>query len=243
VASLVQQDLVPFYELREEVKVVTGRSISLIRGEVVYNQTCSSQAYLRGFSLMKISPFAPASLLGSGMAAVLLLAATAAFSQSPAVPATPPTAQPTGPAAEVNATYNRLKGNILKAADKMPAEDYQFKGTPEIRTYERVVNHIIEAQQHTCNALLGQKFDPASVPSDTADKAAVVAGLKASFELCDKAYGSLTDANIAETIAVGQGKRSRIGAAWGNVSHDNEQYAILSMYLRIKGLVPPTSEK
>jgi len=38
-------------------------------------------------------------------------------------------------------------------------------------------------------------------------------------------------------------KRSRIGIMWGTVSHDNEQYATLALYLRLKGLVPPSSEK
>ena len=159
------------------------------------------------------------------------------------MPAQPAAAQPAGPAAEVNRSYNTLKANILKAADKMPAADYQFKGTPEIRTYARVVNHITEAQQHTCTALNGGKFDPKTVPSDTADKDAIVAGLKASFAECDRAYGSLSDSTLMSTVSFGPMTRSRIGAAWGNVSHDNEQYAILSLYLRLKGIAPPTSEK
>ncbi len=150
---------------------------------------------------------------------------------------------PSGPAAEVLGSYNRLKPNILKAAEKMPADAYQSKPTPEIRTFARVVNHITEAQSHTCTTLLGTRFDPAMVPSDTAEKQVVIDGLKASFDLCDKAYGALTDATYMETLTTGSNKRSRIGMAWGNVSHDNEQYAILSLYLRLKGLVPPTSEK
>ena len=169
------------------------------------------------------------------LAVLTLFASPAAFSQ--AAP------QPVGPAAEVQASYKRLKDNILKAADKMPAADYQFKGTPEIRTYARVVNHITEAQQHTCTAINGTKFDPKSVPSDTADKAVVVAGLEASFRECDKAYASIADSDLTGKVTFGPMTRSRIGAAWGNVSHDNEQYAILSLYLRLKGIEPPTSEK
>lgn len=149
---------------------------------------------------------------------------------------------PTGPAGEVQGTYNRLKPNVIKAAEKMPDADYQFKPTPDIRTYARIVNHITEAQQHTCSVLNGTEFDAKTVPSDTADKATIVAALKASFDACDKAYGALTDANVAEMVG-GQRKRSRIGMAWGNVSHDNEQYAELSTYLRLKGIVPPTAEK
>jgi hypothetical protein len=152
-------------------------------------------------------------------------------------------AAPSGPAAEVQASYTRLKPNVIKAAEEMPEAEFQFKPTPDIRTYARIVNHITEAQQHTCSLLNGTTFDAKTVPSDTADKATIVAALKASFDACDKAYGALTDANVAEMVSAGQRKRSRIGMAWGNVSHDNEQYAELSTYLRLKGLVPPTAEK
>ena len=152
-------------------------------------------------------------------------------------------AGPSGPAAEVQGYYNRLKPNVIKAAEKMPDADYQFRPTPDIRTFARIVNHVTEAQQRTCSAMIGATPDPKSVPSDTADKATIVAALKASFDVCDKAYGALTDANMAETVQIGQGKRSRIGMAWGNASHDNEQYAELSTYLRLKGIVPPTAEK
>jgi hypothetical protein len=149
---------------------------------------------------------------------------------------------PSGPGAEALAAYDRVKPNILKAADRMPAEDYAFKPTPDIRTFARVVNHVTEAQMHTCTALNGDPFDPKSVPADTADKATIVAALKASFDECDKAYTGL-DAHLLEVLTLGPVKRSRIGLAWGNVSHDNEQYATLALYLRLKGLVPPSSEK
>jgi hypothetical protein len=81
------------------------------------------------------------------------------------------------------------------------------------------------------------------VPADTADKAAILEALKASFVECDKAYAALTDANMTEMLQAGPAKRSRLGLLWGNVSHDNEQYATLALYLRLKGLVPPSSEK
>ncbi len=147
-------------------------------------------------------------------------------------------------ASEVQGNYARLKVNILKAADKMPPEDYSFKPTPDIRTFARVVNHVTEAQLHTCGA--ANNTDPSAmqkVPPETADKAAIVEALKASFAECDKAYAALTDANMTEMLQAGPVKRSRLGMLWGNVSHDNEQYATLSLYLRLKGLVPPSSEK
>jgi hypothetical protein len=144
------------------------------------------------------------------LTAMVLSVAGLCIGQAP-VPASTPT--PLGPAGEVLAAYNRLKPNILKAADKMPEADFQYKPTPEIRTYARIVNHVTEAQFHTCSALNGDTFDPKSVPSDTADKATVLAGLKASFAECDKAFSALTDATITEILTVGPVKRSRIGLA------------------------------
>jgi hypothetical protein len=157
---------------------------------------------------------------------------------TPAVPA----ATVQGPAAEVQRGYAALKVNILKAADAMPAENYAVKPTPEIRTFGRVVNHITEAQLHSCGAVNGTKELP-KVPAETADKATIVEALKASYAECDKAYAALTDANLSDLFSVGPTRRSRIGLMWGNVSHDNEQYATLALYMRLKGLTPPSSEK
>ena len=146
---------------------------------------------------------------------------------------------------ELQGNYARLKANILKAADKMPAENYSYKPTPDIRTFARVVNHVTEAQLHICGAANNTDASAlAKVPAETADKAAVVEALKASFAECDKAYAGLTDSNMTEMLQAGpMGKRSRLSLLWGNVAHDNEQYATLSLYLRLKGLVPPSSEK
>ncbi len=169
---------------------------------------------------------------------VVSVAAVPGGAQAPAAPA--------GPAAEVQRSYAGLKANVLKAADKMPAGDYGYKPTPEVRTFARVLNHVTEAQLRSCGAANGtaaDKVDSTKVPAETADKDAIVAALKASFAECDKAYAALTDANMTESFSAFGSKRSRIGLMWGNVSHDNEQYATLALYLRLKGLVPPSSEK
>jgi len=192
-------------------------------------------------------------VFGTTALAALLLPSMA-FAQAHA--GTPPTAPPekpaataaptgpTGPAAEVQRNYAAVKANILKSADKMPAEFYTYKPEPDIRTFARVVNHVSEAQPHSCGAVNGTAPTAlAKVPAETADKAEIVEALKASFAECDKAYASLTDGNLAEMFSVGPVKRSRIGFLWGNASHDNEQYATLALYLRLKDIAPPSSEK
>jgi len=167
-----------------------------------------------------------------------LMSSGLALGQAPAA------AQVPGPAGEVQGSYARLKAFVLKSVEETPAEDYTFKPTPDVRTFARVVNHITEAQLHSCGAANHTAADAlAKVPADTADKAAIIEGLKASYAECDKAFTALTDANLGEMLDVGKVKRSRVGLMWGTVSHDNEQYATLALYMRLKGLVPPSSEK
>jgi uncharacterized damage-inducible protein DinB len=181
------------------------------------------------------------------IALVLTTALAAAKAQSPAHAPANQAAAPAmklTAAADVQRSYNGLKANILKAAEKMPADNYSFRPTPDIRTFARVVNHVTEAQLHICGTLNGTAPDALpKVPPETADKATIQAALQASFAECDKAYAALSDDNLLQMLTLGPMTRTRIGFAWGNVSHDNEQYATLALYLRLKGLVPPSSEK
>lgn len=149
---------------------------------------------------------------------------------------------PSGPAAEAKRNYEGVKANILKSAEKMPEDGYSYKPKPDVRVYARILNHVTEAQFRSCAVANGAK-EFQKPPADTADKATVIAALKASFDECDKAYAALTDANIGDMFSVGPAKRSRIGLLWGTNSHDNEQYAQLALYLRLKDIAPPSSEK
>ncbi len=73
-------------------------------------------------------------------------------------------------------------------------------------------------------------------------KADLVAALKEAFSICDAVHDSLTDASAAEIVKTGRGQRSRLGLLAGNVSHANEEYGYMAVYLRLKGIVPPSSE-
>jgi hypothetical protein len=149
-----------------------------------------------------------------------------------------------GAVPEVQRSYEGVKANILKSAEKMPAADFGYKPFPDVRTYARVVNHVTEAQLRSCgtiNATLAEKL--AKVPAETASKEEIVTALKASFAECDKAFATLMPGNLQDLFTFGPGKRSRVGLVWGTVSHDNEQYATLALYLRMKNIAPPSTEK
>lgn len=154
------------------------------------------------------------------------------------VPAQPP-ASPSA-AATVKAGYTRIKTNFQKAAEKMPEENYGFAPASGIETFGQRVAHIADAQMGTCTGMVGER-KAGTAKSKTA-KADLVAALTESFSACDKAFDALTDANAMELITAGRGQQPRITALYGVVVHANEVYGAMGVYMRIKGLVPPSSE-
>jgi uncharacterized damage-inducible protein DinB len=143
--------------------------------------------------------------------------------------------------AETKLTYSQIKTNIIKAAEKMPEDGYSFRATPEERTYAELVGHIADAQTRICGAATGN-VKPATAGKLTA-KSDLVNALKASFETCDAALDTVTDENASTMMTFQRAQRSKIGIMIYNVIHDNESYGTMAVYLRLKGVVPPSSEK
>lgn len=141
---------------------------------------------------------------------------------------------------EAKQAYNRVKTVLTKAAEKIPEEDYSFKATPDVRAMGAVIGHIADAQGMMCSVAAGVPR-PASSSGKTA-KADLVSALEASFSVCDKAVDSLTDANALESVGSGRMQRTRIGSIYGMIIHSNEEYGYLAVYMRLKGIVPPSSE-
>ncbi len=142
--------------------------------------------------------------------------------------------------AEVKGAYTNVKNNFVKAAEKMPEEHYGFKATPEVQSFSQRVAHIADANMRTCAVLKGEQKSVNAASKTT--KADMVAALKESFAYCDAVYDSMTDTEAVKIVATGRGQRSRLAALWGIVSHDNEVYGTMAVYMRLKGIVPPSSE-
>jgi hypothetical protein len=143
--------------------------------------------------------------------------------------------------AETKLVYDQIKTNLMKGAEKMPADAYDFRATPEERTFAELVGHIADAQTRICGAATGDT-KPATAGKLTA-KAPLVEALKASFDTCDAAMASVTDENAMTMMSFQRAQRTKIGVMIYNNIHDNESYGTMVVYLRLKGIVPPSSEK
>ena len=141
---------------------------------------------------------------------------------------------------DARAHYALIKGSLLKAAEKMPEENYSFRTVPQVRTFGEMIAHVADAGLMMCGVVKGEKVT-ANARSKTS-KADLVAALKASFDYCDPVYASMTDAAGAAPVKWFVFDMSKLGLLNWNISHDNEMYGIIGAFLRIKGIVPPSSE-
>ena len=143
--------------------------------------------------------------------------------------------------ASIKATYDMVKGYITKAAAQVPEDKYKFQATKEVRTMGAVFGHIAESNGGICATASGLK--PVAVGAEKlATKAELQKALADSFAFCDKAFATITAANMNESVTLfGQWKLSRLGAMAFNNSHDFEHYGNIVTYMRLNGMVPPSS--
>ena len=176
---------------------------------------------------------------------LIAIFAVVAFGQSApqqtvAPVAAPAVANPNPLSAELKQMYTGVKNNLTKMAEKMPEEHYGFKATTDIRTFGELVAHVADSQARTCSTVNGAVKNLNAAAMKT--KAELVAALKESFTLCDQAVDGLTDAKAVEMISMGQRQSTRLGALARTISHSNLEYGYMAVYMRLKGIVPPSSE-
>ena len=170
--------------------------------------------------------------------ALLFLALTGAAQAQAQTQATPP--DPTTP---FKGFYNSTKRNVIGAAEKMPAEHFSYKPTSDVRSYAEIFGHIMDTNYWACAALRGEanpNKDDLEKTLKTKDD--VVKAVKASFEYCDGAMTNLTEANLRETFKNGTRDAPKTSPLLLLIAHSQEHYGNLVTYLRLKGIVPPSSE-
>jgi uncharacterized damage-inducible protein DinB len=156
----------------------------------------------------------------------------------------PPTAAapPKDPlTAHAKMMYGGVKVVLLRSAERMPEENYGFKPTEAVRTFGQILGHVADSQFMFCSAALGEKRPALKIEQTKTSKADLVAALKDSLAYCDKAYDGLTDATAAQMVGHGSGT-PKLGLLTVASLHSIEHYGNLIVYLRMKNIVPPSSD-
>jgi uncharacterized damage-inducible protein DinB len=144
--------------------------------------------------------------------------------------------------ASSKAFFEQIKGNVLKSADKMPEDKFSFKPADGVRTYGQLLAHIADAQFLLCGIAKDGKQQMKGIEKSAHSKAEIVKGLNDGFGYCESVYSTLTDAESASTVSWFGQQRTKLTVLDFNIAHAFEHYGNLVTYMRINGIVPPSSE-
>lgn len=143
--------------------------------------------------------------------------------------------------AAVERMWRQMTGYITQVARETPEEGYGYRPVESVRSVGELIGHVAGAQNMICAAALG---DPPraedEVERSATTKAALIAALEASTAYCATAY-SRSDRQLQEEIDLFGQRQSRFAALVLNATHNGEHYGNLITYLRMQGIVPPSS--
>jgi uncharacterized damage-inducible protein DinB len=139
--------------------------------------------------------------------------------------------------------YEAVKRNLSAMADKMPEEHFAFRPVPEVRSFGEAVAHVADAQARNCSLASGAGSKTLDADKKKT-KTELLAALKESFAICDAAFAALTDTQANDMVKMGQSgfQLTKLSLLVSMISHSNEQHGYMAVYLRLKGIVPPSTE-
>jgi uncharacterized damage-inducible protein DinB len=153
------------------------------------------------------------------------------------------TSEQSGTVSTVRSGWNRVQRLVVASAESMPDANYSFKPTPEVRSFGELLGHLANEHYLACSPLRGEANPKDNVDFEkTTAKAELIAALKASNAYCDAAYNSAKDdAKLTQPINPNR-RDTPLSLMLFNVTHDSEHYGNIVTYLRMKGIVPPSSQ-
>lgn len=169
-----------------------------------------------------------------------LFVATSAAAQTPP-PAAASSANPYSTVIQQQA--KTVQGLVLKTAEKVPEELYAFKPTDAVRSLGGLLGHIADAQFLICRVANGEGVKMETPNEKKTSKAEIIAALKDSFAFCDTVAQKINDTNGAEPVKMFSMQMNKLGVLAFNNNHTWEHYGNLVTYMRLKNIVPPSSER
>jgi uncharacterized damage-inducible protein DinB len=139
--------------------------------------------------------------------------------------------------------FSMVKNYIVKSAEKMPEDQFGFQPSPDVRSFGALLGHIANANFMICSRAAGEASpSQENIEKTKTTKADLVKALNAAFAYCDGVFAKMGDKAGSEAIDFFGGKQPKLSVLTFNTAHNFEHYGNLITYMRIKGVVPPSSE-
>lgn len=144
--------------------------------------------------------------------------------------------------AGAKAQFDAVSGFVVRAAEKVPEDAYAFQATADVRTMGQLFGHIADGFMGMCSTAGGGTPPRTGIEKSVTGKANLVAALKESVAYCQTVYAAMTDQRGLETVPFFFGPSPRSAVLYFTVAHAYEHYGNLVTYMRLKNIVPPSSE-
>jgi uncharacterized damage-inducible protein DinB len=153
----------------------------------------------------------------------------------------PASAGDAGSVAATRALWSLMAGYVQRSAEQMPEADFSYRPVDGVRSFGQVVAHVAGSQYMFCAAATGDAARTEDVEHTRTTKAAILQAFRESMAYCERAYAQ-ADAATAQPITLFGQPRTRFYALTMNAVHVSEHYGNLVTYMRMKGMVPPSSQ-
>ena len=141
-------------------------------------------------------------------------------------------------------SWNEIGRKLTAMAEDFPEDKYDFKPTPEQRSFAEQLLHAAGSCYYFTNPVTGQKPPAGEDPKrdQYKSKADIVAFVKKSFADGAAALQSKGEKGLTTEVVYFPQQKSRVlDIANGIIEHSGEHYGQLVVYYRLAGLVPPES--
>jgi len=136
--------------------------------------------------------------------------------------------------------YGQLQ---IEGAEAMPADKYNYRSTPETRTFAQLILHVAQFNNNMCARISGMTAPDIKDLKDTDSKDKLVAAVKGSFDFCTTALNSVDDSTLGQSAGkMGPNTLSRGGAMVILGEDWFDHYGTMAIYLRVNGIAPPSAQ-
>ena len=138
--------------------------------------------------------------------------------------------------------FDITKTNIMATAEILDDEMYTFRPTDEVRSAGEILAHIADGQFSFCGSAVGEANAGRENFEETrTHKAEIIDALELSFAYCERVFARTSDAGAADAADFSGAPHTVGGLLSFNSAHNYEHYGNLVTYMRINGIVPPSS--
>ncbi|MBI4444106.1 MAG: DinB family protein [Acidobacteria bacterium] len=135
--------------------------------------------------------------------------------------------------------WEATRNQITTIAQAVPEDKYDYKPTPEVRSFRELLLHIVGEQYTFMGFVAGEKNDNSRFAS-MKTRAEFLKALSESYDYGAKVLAGMTDQKLLETVPfMGGQQAARLFVVISNLKDNHEHYGNLVTYLRLNGIVPP----